>query len=168
MFQTLAEVTTSYDYSYSTAGSDAATGASAGFVMIFLLFVFALLIFAIVAMWKVFVKAGKPGWAAIVPIYNSYILLEIVGRPAWWLVLLLVPYVSIVVYLLVAIDLAKSFGKSTGFGVGALWIFAPVGYAILGFGDAQYQGPSASQTPVAAPTAPVQAPPAGPTPPAAK
>ncbi len=167
MFQTLAEVTTNYEYTYSSGYDSTTSAAASGFVLIFLLFVLAILVFAIVAMWKVFVKAGKPGWAAIVPIYNSYVLLEVVGRPAWWLVLMLVPYVNIVVYLLVAIDLAKSFGKSTGFGVGALWIFAPIGYAILGFGDAQYQGPSASQTPVA-PAGPAQAPPAAPTPPAAK
>ena len=167
MFQTLAEVTTNYEYTYSSGYDSTTSAAASGFVLIFLLFVLAILVFAIVAMWKVFVKAGKPGWAAIVPIYNSYVLLEVVGRPAWWLVLMLVPYVNIVVYLLVAIDLAKSFGKSTGFGVGALWIFAPIGYAILGFGDAQYQGPSASQTP-AAPAGPAQVPPAAPTPPAAK
>lgn len=104
--------------------------------------VFALL--AIIAMWKVFVKAGQPGWAAIIPIYNIYILLKIVGRPGWWLVLWLIPIVDIVVAILVSIDLAKSFGKSAAWGVIMLFFLNIIGYFILGFGDAKYQGPSVS------------------------
>ena len=74
-------------------------------------------LFLIVAMWKVFAKAGKPGWAAIIPLYNIYVQLKIVGRPGWWLILFFIPVVNIVISLLVAIDMAKSFGKGSGFGV---------------------------------------------------
>ena len=100
-------------------------------------------IFLLVAMWKVFTKAGKPGWAAIIPVYNIYVQLKIVGRPGWWLVLYFIPVVNIVISLLVAIDLAKSFGKGSGFGVVGLWLFGFVGYPILAFGDATYRGPAA-------------------------
>lgn len=107
------------------------------------LFYLGFIIFLIASLWKVFEKAGQDGWKAIIPIYNFYVLLEIVGRPGWWLVLFLVPIVNLIVAILVYIDLAKSFGKGTGFGLGLAFlgfIFLP----ILGFGDAQYQGPAAA------------------------
>ena len=99
----------------------------------------AIIIGVIAGMWKVFTKAGKPGWAAIVPIYNLIVLLEIVGKPLWWVILFFIPIVGIVIAILVCIELAKAFGKSTGFGIGLAllgFIFIPM----LGFGDAQYQG----------------------------
>ena len=103
---------------------------------------FAMMILIIAGMWKTFTKAGKPGWASIIPFYNFYVMFEIVGRPGWWLLLLFVPFVNFVVYILLAIDMAKSFGKDTVFGILMLWLIAPVGYLMLGFGDAEYQGPS--------------------------
>jgi len=96
----------------------------------------------IASMWKIFSKAGQPGWASIIPIYNLYVLCKVVGRPAWWILLMLIPIVNFIIAIVLCIDLAKSFGKGTGFGVGLLFlgvIFLPV----LGFGSAQYQGPSA-------------------------
>jgi hypothetical protein len=112
-------------------------------------FIFWLII--ILAFWQVFVKAGRPGWAAIIPVYNIYVLLKIAGRPGWWLLLYLVPVVNCVVSLVVSIDVAKSFGKSTLFGVVGLWIFSVIGYMILGYGDAIYRGPSASAPGATAP-----------------
>ncbi|AFD05808.1 DUF5684 domain-containing protein [Solitalea canadensis] len=99
----------------------------------------------IVSMWKVFVKAGKPGWAAIIPIYNLIVLLEIVGRPLWWIVGLIIPFVNFIVLVILSLDLAKSFGKSTAFGIGLLFL-GFIFYPILAFGDAVYQGPSAQQS----------------------
>ena len=100
----------------------------------------ALIILGIVSMWKVFEKAGQPGWASIVPIYSFIVLLKIVGKPTWWLALLFIPFVNII-YVIWAINmLSKSFGKDEGFTVGLLllsFIFLP----ILGFGDARYIGP---------------------------
>ena len=101
-------------------------------------------ILAIAGMWKMFVKAGKPGWAAIIPIYNAIVMLEIVGRPIWWIILLLIPCVGVIFAFILSIDLAKSFGKGAGFGIGIAllgFIFIPM----LGFGDAKYLGPSAPQ-----------------------
>jgi Family of unknown function (DUF5684) len=99
---------------------------------------FVLLIIA--SIWKVFEKAGQPGWAALVPIYNVMILLKITGKPTWWLVLFCIPVANFVVMILVVIALAKSFGKGTGFGLGMLF-FGFVFYPILGFGDSVYTAP---------------------------
>jgi hypothetical protein len=96
----------------------------------------------IVAMWKVFTKAGQPGWASIIPIYNLYIWCKIVGRPWWWILLMLIPFVNFIVAIILCIDLAKSFGKGVGFGIG-LALLGIIFFPILGFGSAQYQGPAA-------------------------
>jgi hypothetical protein len=97
-------------------------------------------VIVIAGMWKTFQKAGHPGWAAIIPIYNVYIMLKIAGRPAWWLLLLLIPIVNIVVDIVVAMDVAKAFGKSKAFGIFGLWLFSFIGYIILGFGEPKFKG----------------------------
>ncbi len=102
----------------------------------------AIVVLIIAGFWKVFTKAGQPGWASLIPIYNGYVLCQIAGRPGWWVVLFLIPIVNIVVSALVSFDVARAFGKTTGFGIG-LWLLSFIFYPILGFGDAQYQGPSA-------------------------
>lgn len=104
----------------------------------------AVAVFVIAAMWKVFAKAGQPGWAAIVPFYNVYVMLKVAGRPGWWLVLYFIPLVNIIISVIVSIDLAKSFGKGGAFGFFGLWLFSIVGYAMLGFGSARYRGPAAA------------------------
>ena len=101
-------------------------------------------ILAVVGLWKVFAKAGKPGWAAIVPIYNFIVLLEIVGRPAWWTVLLLLPCINVFAGLIVSLDLAKAFNKGTGFAIG-LWLIGFIFLPVLGFSSAQYVGPAAAE-----------------------
>lgn len=102
-----------------------------------------LLVVIIAAMWKLFEKADKPGWAAIVPIYNGIVMLQIVGRPVWWIILFFIPIVSLIIAILVCLDLARSFGKGAGYALGILFlgiIFLPM----LAFGDAEYQGPAAA------------------------
>jgi hypothetical protein len=104
-----------------------------------------LLFFVIVVagLWQIFVKADRAGWKAIIPIYNLWVLLEIVGRPGWWIILFFIPFVNIVIWFLVALDLAKSFDHGTGFAIGLFllpWLF----YLILGWGEAQYYGPAAA------------------------
>ena len=94
----------------------------------------------VTAMWKMFEKAGQPGWAAIVPIYNYVIILRMVGKPEWWVLLFLVPLLNIVIAILVYLELAKSFGKGAGFAVGLIFL-GIVFFPILGFGDARYVGP---------------------------
>lgn len=102
----------------------------------------AFVVLIIAGFWKTFEKAGQPGWAAIIPIYNLYVLCLIAGRPGWWVLLYFIPFVNIIVSLLIAIDVAKAFGKDTLYGVVLLWLFQAIGYLLLGFGDAQYIGPS--------------------------
>ena len=97
----------------------------------------------IAGIWKTFEKAGKPGWAAIIPIYNIIVLLEIAGKPIWWIILFFVPCVNIIVSLLIFIAVAKAFGKSEVFGIG-LWLLGFIFFPILGFGDAKYIGPAKS------------------------
>ncbi|MDI1311769.1 DUF5684 domain-containing protein [Prosthecobacter sp.] len=99
----------------------------------------AALVFLIVSVWKVYTKAGEPGWACIVPIYNVIVYLKISGKPLWWIILFFIPFVNIIIALLVSIGLAKNFGKGGGFGVGIFllgFIFMP----ILAFGDARFVG----------------------------
>ena len=118
----------------------AAGGILAGVGMIGMLIYLAFVIMILASVWKIFAKAGKPGWAAIIPIYNWVILLEIVGRPVWWIVLLLIPCVNIVIMCILAVELAKSFGKDVAFAIGLI-LLGVVFIPILGFGSAKYQGP---------------------------
>lgn len=117
--------------------------AAGGVVLAFLLFAVALVVVQIAAMWKLFDKAGEPGWASLVPIYNLMALCKIVGRPGWWVLLMLIPFVSFVIAIILSVDLAKSFGKDGGYAL--LLVFLPfIGYPMLGFGEARYVGPAAT------------------------
>ena len=107
----------------------------------------AIIVVVIAGLWKTFEKAGHPGWAAIIPIYNIYILCQIAGKPGWWIILFFIPIVSIVMSLLVNLEVAKNFGKGAGYGIG-LWLLPFIFYPILGFGDAQYIGSQQQGFPV--------------------
>lgn len=132
-------------YTTTTTGADAGSGVVGNL----LLLAFIVLLFA--SMWKMFVKAGKPGWAALIPIYNYIVLLQIVGRPVWWLVLLLIPFVNIIFAIIVTHDISKSYGR--GVGMTLLQLFLPfIAYPILGFGKDQYVGPAAAGSTSAVPT----------------
>jgi hypothetical protein len=100
-----------------------------------------LLVAYVIAGWKIFQKAKKPGWAAIIPVYNIYVLLQVAGLPGWWVILFFIPFINIVISLLFAIALAKSFGKSEVYGIVALWLFSFIGMLMLGFSNAKYIGP---------------------------
>jgi hypothetical protein len=112
-----------------------------GIAGVFLLVVLVVILFYVVASWKLFSKAGVPGWGAIVPIYNIYLWCKIAGRPGWWVLLFIVPLVNVIVHLIVSLDVAKSFAKSGAFGVG-LWLLAAIFVPILGYGPSTYVGPS--------------------------
>jgi hypothetical protein len=113
----------------------AAAGLGIGLMLFFLLVME--LVMALM-FWKVFAKAGEPGWTAIVPIYNLFILAKIAGKPMWWGILMLIPFVGIIMFIIVCIALAERFGKSAGFGVG-LGLLGIIFFPILGFSDAQYR-----------------------------
>jgi hypothetical protein len=143
LFSQLAQVNNGYYTSSSTSGSS--LGVLIGIAAVFG-------VISIVGLWKVFVKAGRPGWAAIIPVYNLWVLFEIAGKPGWWALLSLlaaIPVLGIVaslalfvISILAAIELSRRFGKSGGFT--ALLIFFPyIAYLILGFGSATYN-PAAS------------------------
>jgi len=117
-----------------------------GFFGFFGLVWLALIILVIVSNWKIYVKAGQPGWASIIPIYNILILLRIVGRPWWWIFLLFIPWVNIVFGIIVAYDLARRFGQGGWFTVGIV-VLPIIFYPILAFGDYSYTAPLAP-TPV--------------------
>jgi hypothetical protein len=103
----------------------------------------AFLIAVIAGAWKTFVKAGQPGWAIIIPIYNFYIITKIAGRPWWWMLLCCIPLIGFIFAIILTSDVSKSFGGGIGTTLGL--IFLPfIFYIILGFGSAQYQGPSAA------------------------
>jgi hypothetical protein len=108
--------------------------------ILFLVGWFAVFLFYIYVGWRIYTKADQPGWAALIPIYQHVVLLRIVGRPMWWLLLL---YVIPVGWFVIPFDLADSFGKGTGFGVGLL-LLSPIFAPILALGDASYEGPSAA------------------------
>ena len=105
------------------------------------LFIIFIIIFYIYAYWRIFEKAGKPGWAAIIPIYNTIILLEIVGKPWWWLLLFLIPGVNLVFAIWMTNLLSLSFGKGIGFTIGLL-LLNFIFYPILAFSNIEYIGPA--------------------------
>lgn len=123
---------------YESSGIAAGIGLVGGIIYL------AVIVLLIAGMWKTFEKAGKPGWAALIPIYNTIILIEIIGKPMIWVLWLLIPCVNFVFGIWALNLLSKSFGKSEGFTVGMI-IFPYVFLPILGFGPATYLGPSAAE-----------------------
>jgi hypothetical protein len=108
---------------------------SAGTMILWLAFV----VLAIVAMWKIFEKAGEPGWAAIIPVYNVYVLFKITWGNGWKFLFLLIPIANIVFAIITMVKLAKAFGKSGGFAVGLIFL-SIIFYCILAFDQSQYLG----------------------------
>ena len=106
----------------------------------------AITIVSLIAWWRIFQKAGQPGWAILIPIYSAIVELKVVNKPVWWILLLLIPIVNIVILIIVALEIGKAFGKSTAFSV-ILLILIPIGYLIIGFDNSQYQLAS-TQTPM--------------------
>ena len=101
-----------------------------------------IIVIEIAAMWKVFVKAGQPGWAAIIPIYNVIVLLQIAGKPIWWILLYFIPLVGLIIAIIVIHNISVNFGKGVGFTLGLIFL-SPIFFPILAWGDAQYRPPGA-------------------------
>ncbi len=117
-------------FSFSTSG-DPVSSAISLLIMLFFLY----------CGWKLFVKAGQPGWAAIIPFYNIYIMLKIVGKPGWWLILFFIPFVNFIIAIIVMHNLSLRFGKGVGYTLGLIFlgfIFMPM----LALGSAKYTAPT--------------------------
>lgn len=127
---------TDIDYG-SSSGAAELTGAIAAFIGVVWIIAMGMCVLQIIAMWKIFTKANKPGWASIVPIYNIYTLLQIAEVPTWYLLLLIIPVANIYATFKMYIELAHKFGKDTGFGIG-LVLLNPVFILVLAFGNATY------------------------------
>lgn len=113
---------------------------STGAITAIILCTLILSIFLIAAQWKVFTKAGQPGWAAIIPIYNIYIMTKIAGKPGWWVLMFFLPFVNFIFAIWLTNMISKSFGKDEAFTAGLI-LLGIIFWPILGFGSAKYQGP---------------------------
>ena len=127
-----------YDYDYGS-GYEQASTMGTGFGIAYLVLIIALYVLLIIADWKIFTKAGRPGWASLIPFYNLYVMFEIAGMNGWLFLLLCLPIVNIVVFIIFLINLAKAFGKGTGFAIGLIFL-TNIFTLILAFGSAEYQG----------------------------
>jgi hypothetical protein len=146
---------------YETTALDSSTAASTTVSPVVAVIYWVVIIVSLVAMWKVFSKAGQAGWKSLIPFYNAVVAFKIAGMNPWLLLLFFVPLANIVVAIMFGLNLAKSFGRSPVFGVVGLAIFSPIGMLMLAFGKSQYVGPGGVAAPVAAaPVAP--APPVAP------
>ncbi len=97
-----------------------------------------LAVLALVGGWKMLAKAGRPGWGILIPFYNTYLLCRVAGRPGWWLILFFIPIVDIVIWLIVALNIAENFGHGAGYGI-LLWLFPWLMFLVLGFGTDTYR-----------------------------
>lgn len=121
---------------------DATTTTSGSISPVVLIVYLAAIVLIIAGMWAMFTKAGQPGWAAIIPIYNTIVLLRVAGRPWWWFLLMLIPFVNFVIIIIVYMDLAKAFGGGCGLALG--FVLVPfIMYPVIGFGSATYRNPRA-------------------------
>ena len=118
------------------------SNAGAGIGLFGMLIYLGVIVLIVASLWKVFAKAGQPGWACLIPIYNVYVLCKVAGKPGWWVLLMLIPIVNFIIFLLVSLGVAEQFGKGAGFGIG-LFFLGFIFYPILAFGDSAYGGSAA-------------------------
>lgn len=118
----------------------AAGSIAADFGIGYMIFWLAIAVVMLVAVWKMYVKADRPGWASLIPFYNTYVMYDIAMGNGWLFLLSFIPFVNIVMSVVVLYKLAKAFGKGTGFALGLIFL-SPIFICILGFGSAEYEGP---------------------------
>lgn len=123
-----------YSSGYS-ADTSALAAISGGFLIVLL----ALCVLFIVAAWRIFAKAGEPGWACLVPFYNAYVMFKITWGNGLFFLLMLIPFVNFVIGLITTYKLCKVFGHGVGFFILMLF-FSPIMTLVLAFGDSEYQG----------------------------
>jgi hypothetical protein len=124
------------EFEYSTSGDPVAglVGGIVGAVLGLIL---------LIAIWKIFTKAGRPGWHAIIPILNTYQLIKIGSQPGWFVILMFIPVVNLIIYIITALGIAKNFAKSGAFGLFGLVVFSFIGFPVLGFGSSKFVGAQA-------------------------
>jgi len=118
-----------------SGGGGGGGGGIAG--LIFLVLYLGIIVLMIASMWKLFVKAGEPGWAAIVPIYNIIVMLKITGKPIWMILFFFLPFLNLVGAIILCLGIAERFGKSALYGIGLLFL-GFIFFPMLAFSDAQY------------------------------
>lgn len=133
-----------YDFScilfyYAEYDVPVSSGGILAFFGAYMMVILVLMLFLVICNWRIFSKAGKPGWAALIPFYNNYTLFSMLYGNGWWFLACLIPFVGIVVSIISVIDLAKAFGKSGGFAAGLIFL-SVIFYPMLAFGSARYQG----------------------------
>lgn len=121
-----------YNMEYEAAG--AGVGIVVGIIYL------AIILLMLVSIWKIFAKAGEPGWAALIPIYNTIVMLKIAGKPIWWILLFLVPFINIIFIILTMMGLAERFGKDKVVWGLLLSFLGIIFFPVLAFSDAEYQG----------------------------
>ena len=157
----------SYNYNYDYSGglgsssAKAAAGAFAGIFIVYIIIMLLIGAYTIICNWKVFTKAGREGWKAIIPLYNAYVLTEIAGYNGLLFLICLIPAGALVWSIMVNLKLATAFGKDTGFAIGLI-LLNPIFMGILAFGSAQYVGTGAAPVAPAGPAGPAPAAPAAP------
>ena len=137
-----------YGYGYGYDSYDSIANVAGSFILVGVviwIIGMAAAVFTMICMWKIFTKAGKKGWASLIPVYNIIVMLEIAELPMWYLALFLVPFANIYAMFKIYIEIAHKFGKSTGFGVGMVFlniVFIPM----LAFDKAEYKGNSSNNS----------------------
>ena len=128
------------DYYYDSSSVDAFGGVIAAFLGFFMFIFMISLVFAIITIifeWKVFTKAGKPGWAVLIPVYNLVVMFEIASMPVWNILLLLIPFVNIYILIRMFVNISRNFGKPGMFALG-LFFFPVIFWGILAFDNSTY------------------------------
>ena len=126
------------------------TAADGGILGTMLLLIGAVYLVLFVATWKIYTKAGRPGWAALIPIYSTVVFCQICGRSGWLTLALMIPGVNVIVSIMLTVDLARVFGRGTGFMLGLIFL-SPIFFPILAFGSSRYVGRPSGRSGMTAP-----------------
>ena len=126
------------------------SAADGGILGTMLLLIGAVYLFFLVATWKLYFKAGRPGWASLIPIYTTVVFCRICGRSGWLTLALMIPGVNVVISIMLSVDLARVFGRGTGFALGLIFL-SPIFFPILAFGSSRYVGRQSVRSGMAAP-----------------
>ena len=127
------------------------TAADGGMLSTMLVLIGAVYLFFLVATWKLYSKAGRPGWAALIPIYSTVVFCQMCGRSGWLTLALMIPGVNVIVSIMLSVDLARVFGRGTGFALGLIFL-SPIFFPILAFGSSRYVGRQSGPSGMAVPS----------------